>query len=433
MAMETREHISQDLASYASRLRFPGDVEKAFRSYHARNSVVLVRFAVILTIVLYGLFGILDIYAAPLSKHVIWFIRFAVVIPALLAVLLFSIHPYFRRVLQPIMVLVVLIGGGGILAMIELAARRELGYQTYYAGLMLVIIATHSIYRLRFFYATLSSILVVVGYELIAMFHQKLFVSDAETALFISNNFFFISSMILGMATSYSLEFYIRRVFAQRIRLAEEQEKSDRLLLNILPREIAATLKEQESVIADHYDVASILFADVANFTPMCACMKPIETVELLNEVFSHFDTLVERYDLEKIKTIGDCYMVAAGVPRHRPDHAHVLARMGLDILKYVRERRFDGGKTVSFRIGINSGPVVAGVIGRKKFIYDLWGDTVNVASRMEFHGVSGTIQIAPNTYQLIKDDFVCERRGTITVKGKGEMPVWHVISEKLL
>jgi guanylate cyclase len=297
---------------------------------------------------------------------------------------------------------------------------------------MLVIMAAHTIYRLKFAYATLSSVLVMTGYELIAIFHQKLLVSEGGTSLFISNNFFFLSSMILGMATSYSLEFYIRRVFAQRIRLAEEQEKSDRLLLNILPREIAATLKEQEIAIADHYDDASILFADVANFTPMSASMKPNEIVELLNEVFSYFDTLVERYDIEKIKTIGDCYMVAAGVPRHRPDHAQALVRMGLDILKYVGERRFNGGTTVSFRIGINSGPVVAGVIGRKKFIYDLWGDTVNVASRMEFHGVSGSIQIAPNTYELIKNDFVCEPRGTITVKGKGEMPVWHVISEKL-
>lgn len=431
--METREHTFHDLANYAFRLRFPGDVEKAFRSYHSRNSLVLVRTAIILSIVLYGLFGILDIYAAPLSKHAIWFIRFGVVIPVFLGVLVFSFHPYFLRVLQPMMILVVLTGGAGILVMIDIIeSNMELGYQTYYAGLMLVIMAAHTIYRLKFAYATLSSVLVMTGYELIAIFHQNLLVSEGGTSLFISNNFFFLSSMILGMATSYSLEFYIRRVFAQRIRLAEEQEKSDRLLLNILPREIAATLKEQEIAIADHYDDASILFADVANFTPMSASMKPNEIVGLLNEVFSYFDTLVERYDIEKIKTIGDCYMVAAGVPRHRPDHAQALVRMGLDILKYVGERRFNGGTTVSFRIGINSGPVVAGVIGRKKFIYDLWGDTVNVASRMEFHGVSGSIQIAPNTYELIKNDFVCEPRGTITVKGKGEMPVWHVISEKL-
>jgi guanylate cyclase len=159
--------------------------------------------------------------------------------------------------------------------------------------------------------------------------------------------------------------------------------------------------------------------------------MMPAEIVELLNEVFSYFDILIERYDLEKIKTIGDCYMVAAGVPRHRPDHAHALARLGLDILKYVEGRTFGNGKRVDLRIGINSGPVVAGVIARKKFIYDLWGDAVNVASRMEFHGAGGVIQITTNTHELIKDDFVCEPRGIITVKGNGEMPVWRVVAEK--
>jgi adenylate cyclase len=431
MPMGPRRNDPVDLAGHASRLRFPGDAEKAFRRYHSRNSVVIVRAALVLTVLLYGLFGILDVYAAPLSKHAIWFIRFAVVIPVLAGVLAFSFHRVFPRVLQPAMVFVVLTAGAGILAMIVIESHGELGYHTYYAGLMLVIMAAHSMYRLRFVHATLSSALIVVAYELIAVFHQKLFDSGEGFTVFLSNNFFFVSSMILGMAASYFLEVQTRRVFAQRIRLAQEQEKSDRLLLNILPRETAAALKEREGVIADHYDDASILFADVADFTPMAAGMKPNEIVELLDEVFSHFDTLVDRYGLEKIKTVGDCYMVAAGVPRHRPDHAHVLVRMGLDILSHAGGRSFGNGRRVSFRIGINSGPVVAGVIGRKKFIYDLWGDTVNVASRMECHGVSGTIQIATGTYAQIKDDFECEPRGTILVKGKGEMPVWHVVSEK--
>jgi adenylate cyclase len=430
MPMKARQNDPADLAGHASRLRFPGDAEKAFRRYHSRNSVVIVRAALVLTILLYGLFGILDVYAAPLSKHAIWFIRFAVVIPILAGVLAFSFHRNFPRVLQPAMVFVVLTAGAGILAMINIGSRWELGYHTYYAGLMLVIMAAHSMYRLRFVHATLSSALIVVAYEVIAVFHQKLFDSREGIALFISNNFFFLSSLVLGMAASYFLEVYVRRVFAQRVRLAQEQEKSERLLLNILPRETAAALKEREGVIADHYDDASILFADVADFTPMAAGMKPDEIVELLDEVFSHFDTLVERYGLEKIKTIGDCYMVAAGVPRHRPDHAHVLVRMGLDILSHVGGRHF-GGRRVTFRIGIHSGPVVAGVIGRKKFIYDLWGDTVNVASRMECHGVIGAIQVTTATYERIKDGFVCEPRGTILVKGKGAMPIWHVLSEK--
>ncbi|HSB45851.1 MAG TPA: adenylate/guanylate cyclase domain-containing protein [Nitrospira sp.] len=422
---------SDDLARGAIRLRFPADAEAAFRRYHSRNSLVVIRYAILLTIILYGLFAVLDVHAAPLSKQTIWFIRFVLVIPALVAVLIFSFHKIFLRILQPMMVLVVLIDASGILAMIDLESHGELGYQTYYAGLMLVIMAAHSMYRLRFVYATFSTILVLVGYEYIAIVHQKLIVSEVGFAVFVSNNFFFVSSIILGMAASYFLEVFLRRVFAQRIRLAQEQEKSERLLRNILPRETAAALKEQEGVIADQYDSASILFADVADFTSMSARMSPHEVVELLNGLFSHFDDLAERHDLEKIKTIGDCYMLAAGVPRTCHNHAHVLTHVGLAMLRYVKGRRFGNVGQISLRIGINSGPVVAGVIGRRKFRYDLWGDTVNVASRMECHGTSGRVQITTSTYELIKDQFVCEPRGSILVKGKGAMPIWHVIAEK--
>jgi len=154
--------------------------------------------------------------------------------------------------------------------------------------------------------------------------------------------------------------------------------------------------------------------------------MTPVELVELLNDVFCHFDVLVEKYGLEKIKTIGDCYMVAAGVPRSRPDHAHILTRMAIEVRDHFAHNQFRG-KHLAFRIGINSGPVVAGVIGNMKFAYDLWGDAVNTASRMESHGVPGQIQITRATYELIKDEFLCEPRGPVSVKGKGEMEVWQV------
>jgi guanylate cyclase len=202
-------------------------------------------------------------------------------------------------------------------------------------------------------------------------------------------------------------------------------------LLNILPKEIAAILKDEQRIIADHYDGASVLFADMVNFTPMSAEMTPVEMVELLNEIFSHFDGLVEKYNLEKIKTVGDCYMVAAGVPRPRPDHAQVLTHLALEMRDFLKSRTFRASRPVDFRIGLNSGPVLAGVIGRKKFIYDLWGDAVNTASRMESHGTGGAIQITRATYDLIKDDFACEPRGTVNVKGKGEMDVWHVTGVK--
>ena len=162
----------------------------------------------------------------------------------------------------------------------------------------------------------------------------------------------------------------------------------------------------------------------------MAAAMIPLRLVNLLNEVFSGFDDLVEKHGLEKIKTIGDCYMVAAGVPRERADHALALTQLALDMREAVASRTF-GGETLAFRIGISSGPVVAGVIGRKKFIYDLWGATVNVASRMESHGESGAIQITRSTYDLVCDQFDCASAGTIQVKGAGALEVWHVIGRK--
>lgn len=209
------------------------------------------------------------------------------------------------------------------------------------------------------------------------------------------------------------------------------QQKSETLLLNILPKEIAAILKNENRTIADQYDEASVLFADMVGFTPLSARLPPVEMVELLNEVFSFFDSLLDKYGVEKIRTIGDSYMVASGVPRGRPDHAQALVHMALEMRDYISTHTFRNGHHVSFRIGINSGSMIAGVIGRRKFVYDVWGDAVNVASRMESHGLGGAVQITQSTYELIKDEFVCEPRGAVNVKGKGEMEVWLVISEK--
>jgi guanylate cyclase len=205
------------------------------------------------------------------------------------------------------------------------------------------------------------------------------------------------------------------------------QQQAESLILNILPKEVAETLKEEHRTIATQHDAASVLFADIVSFTPMAAKLSPRQLVDLLNEVFQCFDGLVEKYALEKIKTIGDCYMVAAGVPRARSDHAAAIVQLALEMQVAVGAREFCGHR-LTFRIGINSGPVVAGVIGRKKFSYDLWGDAVNLASRMESHGQGGTIQITRSTYDLVRTKFRCESNGKIQVKGAGEVETWRVI-----
>ncbi|MEG4342370.1 adenylate/guanylate cyclase domain-containing protein [Microcoleus sp. A003_D6] len=204
--------------------------------------------------------------------------------------------------------------------------------------------------------------------------------------------------------------------------LRVQQEQSERLLLNVLPEEIANRLKRGDSTIADTFANATVLFADIVGFTQLSARVSPTELVCLLNEIFSTFDQLAEKHGLEKIKTIGDAYMVVGGLPTPRSDHADAIAEMALDMQQAVIDFSNTENQALNIRIGINSGPVVAGVIGIKKFIYDLWGDTVNTASRMESHSLPGCIQVTTTTYQLLREKYLFESRGAIEVKGKGKM-----------
>jgi len=192
----------------------------------------------------------------------------------------------------------------------------------------------------------------------------------------------------------------------------------------MLPAEVAAELKETGTTTTRRYASISVLFADIVGFTPLSAEMEPEEMVDQLNDVFTYFDQLADKYGCEKIRTIGDNYMVAAGVPTPREDHAHAIAAMALEMLEYAKTG------PLSFRLGINSGPAVAGVVGTSKFQYDLWGDTVNIASRMESHGEPDRIQIAEGTYRLIKDDFHTTLRGPIEIKGKGTLTTWYLDPE---
>jgi adenylate cyclase len=209
------------------------------------------------------------------------------------------------------------------------------------------------------------------------------------------------------------------------------QARVEALLLNVLPAEVAQRLQSDPNSIADHFDEASILFADVVDFTPLSSRLDAREVVGLLDRLFTSFDELVDRYEVEKIKTIGDCYMVAAGVPRQRPDHAQALAALALEMRECAKSCLPDDDHDLRLRIGISSGPVVAGVIGRRRFLYDLWGDTVNMASRMESHGTPDTIQITRSTFKLLRDDFVIEPIGLVEVKGKGEVETWRLVGPR--
>jgi len=234
-----------------------------------------------------------------------------------------------------------------------------------------------------------------------------------------------VCCVLLLLIVSYAL-----REAARAETLAErERARSDSLLSNILPSRVADRLKDRkESVIADRFDEASILFADMAGFTARASDSSPEDLVHFLNGVFSEFDRLVERHGLEKIKTTGDSYMVVSGVPVPRADHPEALAQLALDMRTAAAQMQ---GLSVPIRIGIASGPVVAGVVGSRKFFYDVWGDAVNVASRMESNGVAGKIQVAESTALRLRDEFVLKERGLVEIKGKGSMRTWFLYDRK--
>jgi class 3 adenylate cyclase len=213
--------------------------------------------------------------------------------------------------------------------------------------------------------------------------------------------------------------------------LEAEQEKSERLLLNVLPKAIAERLKRGEENIADSYTEVSVLFADIVGFTILSTKVTPYQLIVLLNRIFSAFDSLSEKYDLEKIKTIGDAYMVVGGLPTPRDDHAEAIAEIALDMQEYVEQYNKETNQGLSIRIGINSGPVVAGVVGTKKFLYDIWGDAVNTAARMESQGIEGRIQVTEATYYHLRDKYQLEERGVVDIKGKGEMCVYMLKGRK--
>jgi len=235
---------------------------------------------------------------------------------------------------------------------------------------------------------------------------------------------------IFGSITLITLyaSLYTNRV---EMSLEFEHQRSEDLLFNILPRSIAGRLIEDHKNIADSFENVSVLFADIVGFTSMTSKISPESLVSMLNNIFSKLDDLAQQYGLEKIKTIGDCYMVASGLPEKNADHAIHITNFALDMLDVMTIMNIGKDEPIILRIGINSGPVVAGVIGKKKFIYDLWGDTVNVASRMEANGIAGQIQITEATFNLVSDHFEIIKRGEINIKGKGMLPTYMVSGRK--
>jgi class 3 adenylate cyclase len=235
----------------------------------------------------------------------------------------------------------------------------------------------------------------------------------------------------IGMFTLYRLERLRRQEYLNLNQIAAERTRYYDLLVRILPASIAERMRGGEQHIADCFDEASVLFIDIAGFTSLSAKLQPEEVLSLLERAFAKFDTLVEKHGLEKIKTIGDAYLVAAGLPEPRADHTEAIADFALDLQRAAPQITVPGGDNLAVRIGFHSGPLIAGVIGESRFLYDMWGDTVNVASRMESLGETGKIQVSDDARERLKELFVLAPRGVVSVKGRGEMQTWWLTGRK--
>jgi adenylate cyclase len=243
----------------------------------------------------------------------------------------------------------------------------------------------------------------------------------------------FISSAVFSAVMVVATVFYAMREIDRAEKAMEaEYQRSESLLANILPASIASRLKDPtRTIIADKYDDASILFADIAGYTKRASDTAPTELVRFLDTLYTDLDALVDRHGLEKIKTSGDSYMVVSGVPKPRSDHLQALACLALDMADAVADLKDPEGRDIPLRIGLAAGPVVAGVVGSRKFFYDVWGDAVNVASRMESTDVEGRIQVPQSVYERLKDDYVLEERGKVDIKGKGLMHTWYLVARR--
>lgn len=243
--------------------------------------------------------------------------------------------------------------------------------------------------------------------------------------------FFSLNVMGVAMTAYVMVQYFVRQREAALAALDAEHQRSEQLLLNVLPRPIADRLKAGTGTIADAHAAVTVLFADVVDFTPFAERTAPADVVHVLDRIFSAFDDIADRHGLEKIKTIGDAYLLVGGLPEARTDHAAAVARAALDLIEASDRLAVETGLGLRIRVGMDTGPVVAGVIGRRKFSYDLWGDTVNTAARMESHGVPGRIHVTARVQAALRDSFVFEARGPVTLKGKGDVEAYFLLGPR--
>jgi len=393
-------------------------LEAGFQASHAKNVLPQIRLAIVIAAVLYGFFSVLDFIIIPENRFDALLVRFAFAIPLFVLGYLATFRTYFRKRLQLLVSVIVCIAGFGI-ALIAIR-YQHVKSDIFFTGTLLPLFWAFLYSGLRFVNAVKISLVLIVIYEILFYFF-----SDIHFETFVGLNFFLFTSLVIGILGGHTIERYYRRDFVNQRLINAEKQKNEKLLLNILPKSIAEELKTHHGTIARDYDEITVLFADLVGFTRLSSHHSAQELVTLLNEIFSRFDKLTDKYDLEKIKTIGDAYMVTSNMNSEKLDAAVAVARFAVEIHKALNEYNEETNHQIQLRVGIHSGPAVAGVIGVKKFIYDVWGSTVNIASRMESHCPANQIQVSQATYDLLKHEFAFENRGEIEIKNMGFMQAY--------
>ena len=393
-----------------------------------------VRFSVTMSLVAFLAFGIHDAIVIPEVRAKAWAIRFLFCGPIAAMLVAFVFRNKKHEWHQPAMLVFGLTLNTVVIWIGAIAPPAGFFLYTTYA----MVFVTVGPFLARMNVKT-QIVYTVVTLLLYNVFDQML--AHAAARVVFSINLATFTLGALGALAARELDLQNRLAFVQRRVIREqmaaldaERSRSETLLLNVLPRRIADRLKKDPGVvIADRFDSATVLFSDIVGFTQMSTQLPADELVRRLDEIFTRFDDLADQLGLEKIKTIGDAYMVCGGVPLARADHAEAVCEMAIRMRDCVDDIATELGTDLRVRIGVHTGPVIAGVIGKKKFIYDVWGDTVNTASRMESHGVPRAIHVSEATFEATKDLFEFESRGTIAVKGKGDMQTYLLLRRKTL
>ena len=403
------------------------DTEHAFQRSYQRDTLPYVRLAFVLGVAGWVLFGFLARRLVPEGGDVDTILRYGVAVPLTLVALACTYTAWWGRRWQ-LSISLVLVANALIWSVDRVALPASAPTDWGYAGMMVILAFIYVLSRLQFVYAAVVGAVSIVIYDVLTI----AFASDTNTQFLVAN-YFLVTFAFVGMAASYGLDRSARLLFLRERQLDAARVRADELLHNTLPAAIVERLKARGSepgveLLADGHEQVTVVFADLVSFTEHAERIAPAPLVAVLDEVFTMFDDLAQRVGMEKIKTVGDAYMAVAGAPEPRPDHAQAAAEMALQIRASMADARWPTGEPIQVRVGIATGPVVAGVIGRHRFAYDLWGDTVNLASRLESSGTPGEILVSETTAALLEGRYELGTRRVMQLKGKGATPAVPLI-----